>query len=248
MDLIIGRSARFANLILRNTPCYISKVSTGPVRCLCQCNNKLQGAKVYESNIQWRIITGNNHFPANVILTRINFSDHLFYRCSNGYATAPSEKPNDACYEPPLEKKPSVFQKMKQMTKDYWHILIPVHVVTSIGWISIFYMAAKNGVDIIRILEAMNLSERYLDILRGSNAGHWAVAYALYKLFTPIRYTVTVGGTTMSIRWLNKWGYLKFKPRSTVKGTQSEECAVAHKEKYLKATFKNQQQTEPPKT
>ncbi|KAF3425537.1 hypothetical protein E2986_08218 [Frieseomelitta varia] len=40
-------------------------------------------------------------------------------------------------------KKLSVFAKMKQMTKDYWHILIPVHIITNIGWIVIFYVAIK---------------------------------------------------------------------------------------------------------
>lgn len=43
-------------------------------------------------------------------------------------------------------QKQTVFQKMKQLTKDYWHILIPVHVATSIVWISIFYTAAKKFV------------------------------------------------------------------------------------------------------
>lgn len=50
-----------------------------------------------------------------------------------------------------------------------------------------------SGVDIVGILESLSLSERYLDMLRESGAGHWAVAYALYKIFTPIRYTVTLG-------------------------------------------------------
>lgn len=40
-------------------------------------------------------------------------------------------------------KKVSVFAKMKQMTKDYWHVLIPVHVITSIGWVAIFYATIK---------------------------------------------------------------------------------------------------------
>jgi len=44
------------------------------------------------------------------------------------------------------EHKISIFQKMKQMTKDYWHILIPVHVITSIGWVAIFYAAVRKYV------------------------------------------------------------------------------------------------------
>lgn len=39
--------------------------------------------------------------------------------------------------------------------------------------------------------------------------GYVAVAYALYKVATPLRYTVTLGGTTLSINYLKKWGYIK---------------------------------------
>lgn len=47
-----------------------------------------------------------------------------------------------------VPEKVSVFQKMKQLAKDYWHILIPVHCITSIGWAAIFYTAVKKYVAI----------------------------------------------------------------------------------------------------
>lgn len=39
--------------------------------------------------------------------------------------------------------------------------------------------------------------------------GYIALAYAMYKVATPVRYTVTLGGTTISINYLKKWGYIK---------------------------------------
>lgn len=39
--------------------------------------------------------------------------------------------------------------------------------------------------------------------------GYIALAYAMYKVATPLRYTVTLGGTTISINYLKKWGYIK---------------------------------------
>ena len=39
--------------------------------------------------------------------------------------------------------------------------------------------------------------------------GYIAISYALYKIATPARYTVTLGGTTVSINYLKKWGYIK---------------------------------------
>lgn len=50
-----------------------------------------------------------------------------------------------------------------------------------------------SGVDVVQLLEYMNFSEKYIDMVRNSGAGDWAITYALYKIFTPLRYTVTVG-------------------------------------------------------
>ncbi|KYN09210.1 Angiotensin-converting enzyme [Trachymyrmex cornetzi] len=149
------------------------------------------------------------------------------------------------CQKPQTEQKLTVFQKMKQMTKDYWHVLIPVHVITSIGWVAIFYTAVRNGVDVVQLLEYMNFSEKYIDLVRNSSAGDFAITYALYKIFTPIRYTVTVGGTTMAIRYLSKLGYVKalsFKLQS-VEPVQSNKCAAENKKKF-KAECKTDRHSE----
>lgn len=61
----------------------------------------------------------------------------------------------------------------------------------------------------VSILESFNLSETFVKPFRDSSMGYVAVAYALYKIATPLRYTVTLGGTTISINYLKKWGYIK---------------------------------------
>ncbi|KYN06359.1 Angiotensin-converting enzyme [Cyphomyrmex costatus] len=162
------------------------------------------------------------------------------------YYSDSKQSSDDNCQKPQTEQKLTVFKKMKQMTKDYWHVLLPVHVITSIGWLTLFYTAVRNGVDIVQLLEYMNFSEKYIDLLRNSSAGNLAITYALYKIFTPLRYTVTVGGTTMAIRYLSKLGYVKplsFKLQS--EPVQSNKCAAEYKSK-LKAECKTDQQTKPP--
>lgn len=37
------------------------------------------------------------------------------------------------------EKKPGLIQKFKQMYKDYWYVLLPVHMSTSAIWFGGFY-------------------------------------------------------------------------------------------------------------
>ncbi|KAF2903711.1 hypothetical protein ILUMI_02468 [Ignelater luminosus] len=110
--------------------------------------------------------------------------------------------------EPPKPKK-SLLQRFKEMYRDYWYVLVPVHLVTSAGWFGGFYYLAKSGVDIAGILESWNVSEKITSSLKDSSMGYLAVSYALYKLATPLRYTVTLGGTTVSINYLKHWGYIK---------------------------------------
>jgi len=110
--------------------------------------------------------------------------------------------------EGPVQKQ-SLFQRFKSMYKDYWYVLVPVHVVTSLGWIGGFYYTVSSGFDLGYYMRQVGLSESLVDKVTRSGAGNLAVAYALYKIATPARYAVTLGGTTMAINRLTKWGYIR---------------------------------------
>lgn len=66
-----------------------------------------------------------------------------------------------------------------------------------------------SGVDIPALLETINVNEKIINTMRNSSMGYVAISYGLYKITTPLRYTVTLGGTTISINYLKKWGYIK---------------------------------------
>lgn len=99
------------------------------------------------------------------------------------------------------------------MYKEYWYVLLPVHVATSAVWVGIFYYAVSSGVDVIALLEKLHASDKILTFIHNNeHAGNVAVIYALYKVATPARYFVTVGGTTFAINKLKKLGYIKPMP------------------------------------
>lgn len=50
-----------------------------------------------------------------------------------------------------------------------------------------------SGVDVLSVLESIGLSEQLLKPFRESSAGYVALAFALYKVATPLRYAVTIG-------------------------------------------------------
>lgn len=84
----------------------------------------------------------------NLNLYPVNYSEGTFKRIKH---TSPDQKtssdpkttPEDVLQdlEDPPEKL-SLFKRYKKMLKEYWYVLLPVHVVTSAFWFGGFYYAA----------------------------------------------------------------------------------------------------------
>ncbi|EEC18349.1 hypothetical protein ISCGN_000162 [Ixodes scapularis] len=116
--------------------------------------------------------------------------------------------------EPDEPVKLNVFQRYKKMFKEYWYVMLPVHIATSIVWFGSFFYLATCGVDVVPLLEYVGLPETVISPLRKSGLGYIAAASAMYKLATPARYTVTLGATSVTIRLLVKRGLIKPMPSS----------------------------------
>ena len=85
------------------------------------------------------------------------------------------------------EEKVSIYKKFKKMAKDYWYVLVPVHVATSLVWFGGFYAMCKSGVDVAALLQTFGVSDAYVEKLSNSEMGYAALAYACYKIATPVR-------------------------------------------------------------
>ncbi|XP_028837331.1 uncharacterized protein C18orf19 homolog B-like [Denticeps clupeoides] len=121
--------------------------------------------------------------------------------------------PQDAEGADPLQDKSiGLYQRFKKMFKQYGKVMVPVHLVTSSVWFGAFYYAAMKGVNLVPFLDYVGLPEKVVNILRDSQSGYALTAYAMYKLATPARYTVTLGGTSLSVKYLRKHGYLSTPP------------------------------------
>ncbi|KAM9805588.1 uncharacterized protein C18orf19 homolog A [Syngnathus typhle] len=103
-------------------------------------------------------------------------------------------------------------QRFKKTFKQYGKVMIPVHLLTSSLWFGTFYYAAMKGVNVVQFLEMINVPETLVGLLRDSSSGYALTAYAMYKIATPARYAVTLGGTSLSVQYLRKHGYLSTPP------------------------------------
>ena len=198
-----------------------------------------------------QIVNSSSHFSSSRILHQGQFCCIFTYRqqrCNNIFESVPEKHDITNLYpssttilraystehnDKQPEANPGIVKRFKQMFKDYWYVLLPVHVATSAVWLGGFYVALKSGVDIVGLLERLGTSERILDYLRHSEAGYIALSYACYKIATPARYAVTVGGTTLAISKLKDTGYLK---STSEMASQLKESKKAMKETKDKIT------------
>ncbi|XP_007487823.1 protein FAM210A [Monodelphis domestica] len=121
-----------------------------------------------------------------------------------------TEKKEDL--DPLQDKSSNLFQRFKKTFRQYGKVMIPVHLVTSSIWFGTFYYAASKGMNVVPFLELIGLPDSIVDILKNSQSGNALTAYALFKIATPARYTVTLGGTSITVKYLRSRGFMSTPP------------------------------------
>ncbi|XP_027018853.1 uncharacterized protein C18orf19 homolog A [Tachysurus fulvidraco] len=120
------------------------------------------------------------------------------------------DDPPDA--DPLQDQSMGLVQRFKRTFKQYGKVMIPVHLLTSCMWFGGFYYAAMKGVNLVPFLDHIGLPDKLLKLLENSQSGNALTAYAMYKIATPARYTLTLGGTSLSVNYLRKHGYMSTPP------------------------------------
>ncbi|KAK1805092.1 hypothetical protein P4O66_019155 [Electrophorus voltai] len=119
---------------------------------------------------------------------------------------------DSADVDPLQDKSMGLVQRFKKTFKQYGKVMIPVHLLTSSIWFGAFYYSAMKGVNLVPFLEYIGFPDKLIKLLENSQSGYALTAYAMYKIATPARYTVTLGGTSLSVKYLRKHGYMSTPP------------------------------------
>uniref|UniRef100_A0A9J8BHI6 Family with sequence similarity 210 member Aa n=4 Tax=Cyprinus carpio TaxID=7962 RepID=A0A9J8BHI6_CYPCA len=122
------------------------------------------------------------------------------------------EHPGQEDPDPLQDKSIGLMQRFKKTFKQYGKVMIPVHLLTSTVWFGTFYYAAMKGVSLVPFLEYVGFPDKVVKLLENSQSGYALTAYAMFKVATPARYTVTLGGTSLSVKYLREHGYMSTPP------------------------------------
>ena len=90
-------------------------------------------------------------------------------------------------------------------------MIVPVEVVTSLLWYASIYLSLQSGVDLAAVLAALGASADTLARLPSPEAGYHAIAFILYKVFSPVRHAMSLAISSVVVARLERTrpGYLR---------------------------------------
>jgi len=160
---------------------------------------------------------------------RRNYSTYSAYNRRNAHSVSPflkrsystsskAEKSESVKQDkPPAPSEDSQLtqgQKLKRAVKEYGSTVIVFHVGISLTSLGFFYLLVSSGVDVVKILEFIGVGESIVQSKIATGTGTFVMAYAVHKVFAPVRIATTLTATPLIVRYLRRKGILKVPPPS----------------------------------
>lgn len=109
--------------------------------------------------------------------------------------------------------------KLKRAIKEYGTTVIVFHVAISLVSLGGFYLLVSSGVNVQGLFDQVGLN---ISSNVATGASTFVMAYAVHKVFAPVRISITLASTPFIVRYLRRIGFLKPpKPSSTTPTTPS---------------------------
>nr|XP_049464154.1 uncharacterized protein LOC120959911 [Anopheles coluzzii] len=99
--------------------------------------------------------------------------------------------------------------RLKKAIKEYGSTVLVFHVSISLASLGTCYLLVSSGIDMVSLLERMGWGDSALASKAGAGAGTFVIAYAIHKVFAPVRISITLGATPLIVRYLRRKGILK---------------------------------------
>lgn len=107
------------------------------------------------------------------------------------------------------QSKQSKSQQLRKIFQEYGAVGVSLHIGISLLSLGLFYMVVSSGVDLSAILLNLGFKESLVQSKLAAGTGTFVVAYAVHKLFAPVRVSITLVSVPFIVRYLRKVGLFK---------------------------------------
>ncbi|KAM7006548.1 protein FAM210B, mitochondrial [Tautogolabrus adspersus] len=105
--------------------------------------------------------------------------------------------------------KPSKAQRLKKVFKEYGAVGVSFHVGISLMSLGMFYLLISSGIDMAALLCKVGFSEAIVRSKMAAGTSTFVLAYAIHKLFAPVRMSITLVCVPLIVRYFRKTGLFK---------------------------------------
>uniref|UniRef100_A0A3B3VXX2 Family with sequence similarity 210 member B n=1 Tax=Poecilia latipinna TaxID=48699 RepID=A0A3B3VXX2_9TELE len=123
-------------------------------------------------------------------------------------STSSTEKDHGSTPDPEKEK-PNKTQQLKKVFKEYGAVGVSFHIGISLMSLGMFYLLISSGIDMTALLCKLGFSEELVQSKMAAGTSTFVLAYAVHKLFAPVRISITVVSVPLIVRYLRKTGLFK---------------------------------------
>ncbi|XP_036989565.2 protein FAM210B, mitochondrial [Artibeus jamaicensis] len=107
------------------------------------------------------------------------------------------------------EKKQTKSQQLKKVFREYGAVGVCLHIGISLVSLGMFYLLVSSGVDMSAVLLKLGLGESLVQSKMATGTGTFVVAYAVHKLFAPVRISATLVSVPLVVRYFRRVGFFK---------------------------------------
>ncbi|CAL1608798.1 unnamed protein product [Knipowitschia caucasica] len=125
---------------------------------------------------------------------------------------SPLEKDSGKPEAPPEEEKPNKTQQLKKVFKEYGAVGVSFHISISLMSLGMFYLLVSSGIDMGALLCKLGFSETVVKSKMAAGTSTFVLAYAVHKLFAPVRMSITLVSVPLIVRHFRKIGLFKTPP------------------------------------
>ncbi|KAM8916052.1 protein FAM210B, mitochondrial [Spinachia spinachia] len=105
--------------------------------------------------------------------------------------------------------KPSKTQQLKKVFKEYGAVGVSFHIGISLMSLGMFYLLISSGIDMAAVLCKVGFSESVVRSKMAAGTSTFVLAYAIHKLFAPVRISITLVSVPLIVRYFRKTGHFK---------------------------------------
>ncbi|XP_012732079.2 protein FAM210B, mitochondrial [Fundulus heteroclitus] len=124
-------------------------------------------------------------------------------------SSASSTEKNPGNTPEPEGGKPNKTQQLKKIFKEYGAVGVSFHIGISLMSLGMFYLLISSGIDMTALLCKLGFSEELVQSKMAAGTSTFVLAYAIHKLFAPVRISITVVSVPLIVRYFRKTGLFK---------------------------------------